>query len=106
VHAGALGKLVLACMLKVIEWHPDDPDDAAPAVSSVNGEHSGDNDDDNRHSSDDLEADDMQGRVSHVYLPSRCSTFFVTSLVLFIYLLNRGELSLAHCRSSAHFPPA
>ncbi|KAF8257184.1 hypothetical protein EI94DRAFT_1818729 [Lactarius quietus] len=48
--------------------------DAAPAnisVSSVNGDHGSDDDEDDRHSSDDLEVDGTQGRVSHVYLPSR-----------------------------------
>lgn len=84
-RAGALGKLVLTCVLKTIEWHPDDPINTAPdnfSVSSVHGVYGGDNDDD-RHSggggggsNDGSEADDTQGHVSHVYLPSRRGTFF------------------------------
>lgn len=95
-HAGARGKLVLTCMLKTIKYHPNDPINTAPdnvSVSSVNGDHGSDNDNNNRSSSsrgggsnDGSEADDTQGHVSHVYLPSRHSTFFVASLVSFIYL--------------------
>jgi hypothetical protein len=88
-RAGALGKLVLTFMSKTIERHPDDPVDAVPAnvsVSSVNGDHGGDDDDEDGHGSDHSEADDTQGRVSHVYLPSRRGTFFVTSFASFIYL--------------------
>ena len=87
--------------MKTIEWHPDDPINTAPdnvSVSSVNGDHGSDGHDDNRSSSsrgggsnDGSEADETQGRVSHVYLPSRRGTFVVTSLVSFIYLLTEGN---------------
>ena len=113
-HAGALGKLVLTCILKTIEWHPDDPINTAPdnfSVSSVHGVHGSDNDDndDDRHSSgggggsnDGSEADDMQGHVSHVYLLSRHGTFFfhfpyldsLPSLTEGNYSMSAAELAL------------
>ncbi|KAF8263218.1 hypothetical protein EI94DRAFT_1772998 [Lactarius quietus] len=61
-------KHIKSCMLKTIEWHSDDPMDTAPAnisVSSINGDHGGDNDNDDGHSSDNSEADGTQGCVSH-----------------------------------------